>query len=176
VVRPVWLLDVDGVINVNRPGWGAPPRTGTVYTGGLPYRLRWAPALIARIRAMQATDRVDIRWCSTWCDDADQLERVFGLPRLGRAWSEAINGSYAGIAKLAAAQAVLDAGGRLIWTDDDAVPTSGPVHDELVSTGRVLLIAPLPNRGLQPEHLDAIETFIAAGPDDESVPDGTASD
>jgi hypothetical protein len=180
--RPVWLLDVDGVINVARPGWGAAPLAGNVYSGGLPYRLRWAPALIARIRAMQTAGTVDVRWCSTWCDDADQLERLFGLPRLSRAWSDAINGSYAPIAKLAAARAVLDAGDRLIWTDDDAVPTSGPVHDELVSTGRALLIAPVPNRGLQPEHLDAIEAFVAAGPGDETPPvassllEGTASD
>jgi hypothetical protein len=161
--RTVWLLDVDGVINVARPGWGAAPRAGTVNSGGLPYRLRWAPALVARIRALQAAGDVDIRWCSTWCDDADHLERLFGLPRLGRAWSEAINGSYARIAKLAAARAVLDAGDRLIWTDDDAVPASGPDRDELVSTGRALLIAPAPNRGLQPDHLDVIEAFIATG-------------
>src|SRR5438270_332570 len=25
---PVWLLDVDGVINVRRPGWGGPPWKG----------------------------------------------------------------------------------------------------------------------------------------------------
>jgi hypothetical protein len=170
--RAVWLLDVDGVINVARPGWGADPGAGTVHTGGLPCDLRWAPGLIARIRAVQATGSVDIRWCSTWCDDADQLERLFGLPRLGRAWSNAIDGTYAGIAKLAAARAVIDAGDRLIWTDDGVVPTSGQVHDELVSTGRALLIAPLPDRGLQPEHLDAIEAFIAAGVDDETRSSG----
>jgi hypothetical protein len=163
--RAVWLLDVDGVINV---GWGAAPRAGTVHVGGLPCNLQWAPGLIARILAIQATGSVDIRWCTTWCDDADQLELLFGLPRLDRTWSHAIDGSYAGIAKLAAARAVIDTGDRLIWTDDGAVPTSGPVHDELVSTGRALLIAPVPDRGLEPEHLDAIEAFIAAGVDDET--------
>ncbi|MGX6608311.1 hypothetical protein ACWKSP_40275 [Micromonosporaceae bacterium Da 78-11] len=155
--RPVWLLDVDGVLNATRPGWSAAPRNGTAYGDGYPYRLRWAPALISRIRALHNAGSVTVRWCA----DADQVERLFALPRLERAWTDPISHGAAPAAKLAAASAVLDQGYRLIWTDDDAVPTSGPVHDELVATGRALLIAPLPNRGLQPEHLDMIEAFLS---------------
>jgi hypothetical protein len=164
VNRPVWLLDVDGVLNATRPGWSAAPRNGTAYGGGHPYRLRWAPALISRIRALHHTESVTLRWCSTWCADADQIERLFALPRLERAWTDPVSHSAAPAAKLAAARAVLDQGSRLIWTDDDAVPTSGPVHDELAATGRALLIAPIPHRGLQPAHLDVIEAF-ASDPD-----------
>jgi hypothetical protein len=50
----------------------------------------------------------------------------------------------------------------LIWTDDVAIPTSGPVRDELTAAGRALLIAPIPSRGLQPEDLEAIDAFLAA--------------
>lgn len=157
--RPVWLLDVDGVLNATRPGWGAAPRNGTAYGGGHPYQVRWAPALITRIRALR--DSVTLRWCTTWCADADQIERLFTLPRLERAWTDPISHTEAPAAKLAAARTVLAQGHRLIWTDDDAVPTSGPIHDELVATGRALLIAPLPTRGLQPDHLDTIETFLS---------------
>ncbi len=159
--RPVWLLDVDGVLNATRPGWSAAPRNGTAYGAGHPYRLRWAPALITHIRALHNAESVTLRWCSTWCADADQVERLFVLPRLERAWTEPISHSAAPVAKLAAAHAVLDQGHRLIWTDDDANPTSGPVYDELVATGRALLIAPLASRGLQPEHLDTIKAFIS---------------
>ncbi|GGL41836.1 hypothetical protein GCM10014719_48880 [Planomonospora parontospora subsp. antibiotica] len=63
--RPVWLLDVDGVINVARPGWGDAPRSGTAYSGGGAYRMRWAPALIDRIRALHRAGGVEIRWCSS---------------------------------------------------------------------------------------------------------------
>jgi hypothetical protein len=168
--RPVWLLDVDGVINAARPGWGAAPRSGTAYCEGQPFRLRWAPALAARIRALHGSGSVEIRWCSTWCGDADQVERLLGLPRLDRAWDHPIGSTAAAIAKLAAARAVLGQGRRLIWTDDAAVPTSGPVHDELTATGRALLIAPVPSRGLQPDDLDAIDAFLAAeAPDDEAL-------
>ncbi|SDS91424.1 HAD domain-containing protein [Actinoplanes derwentensis] len=160
--RPVWLLDVDGVLNATRPGWSAAPRNGTAYGDGHPYRLRWAPALISRIRALHRAESVTVRWCSTWCADADQVERLFALPPLERAWTGPIDHREAPAAKLAAAHAVLDQGRRLIWTDDDAVPTSGPVYDELVATGRALLIAPRANRGLQPGHLDTIEAFVSA--------------
>jgi hypothetical protein len=165
---PVWLLDVDGVINVTRPGWGRAPCSGTAYSCGQPFRLRWAPALTARIRALHSSGSVTIRWCSTWCADAAQIERLLGLPRLDRCWTEPMTSTGAADAKLASARTVLDQGHRLIWTDDEAVPTSGPVHDELTRTGRALLIAPVPNRGLQPEHLDIIEAFAAA----DAEPDG----
>src|SRR5690348_3934124 len=42
----VWLLDVDGVLNANRPGWGGPPRGGNAQSGGDLFRIRWAPALV----------------------------------------------------------------------------------------------------------------------------------
>ncbi|HEX8627100.1 MAG TPA: HAD domain-containing protein [Catenuloplanes sp.] len=157
--RPVWLLDVDGVLNAARPGWRAPPRSDNAYSAGTMYRMRWAPALLDRIRGLHRADQVEIRWCTTWCSDADQVERVFALPRLDRCWFDDLTGAAAASAKLAAARDVLAAGRRLIWTDDAVVPTSGPVYDELTAAGRALLIAPSPRRGLQPEHLDAIEEF-----------------
>ena len=165
--NPVWLLDVDGVLNAARPGWGEAPRSGTAYSAGQPFRLRWAPALVARIRELRGRGVVEIRWCSTWNNDADQVERLLGLPRLDRTWQHPIGSTAAAIAKLAAARAVLDQGRRLIWTDDAAVPTSGPVRDELTAGGRALLIAPIPSRGLQPEDLDAINAFLAE--DDQDV-------
>ncbi|MBB4919727.1 hypothetical protein [Streptosporangium saharense] len=160
--RPVWLLDVDGVINVSRPGWGDAPRSGIAYSDGEAYRMRWAPALINRVRALHQADIVEIRWCSTWCADADQVERLFGLPYLTRAWSDHLSGTAAAAAKLAAARLVLARGRWLIWTDDVEVPTDGPVHDELTEGGRALLIAPSPREGLRPEHMDTIEAFASA--------------
>jgi hypothetical protein len=162
--RPVWLLDVDGVLNAARPGWGAAPHAGTAYSDGESYRLRWAPALVDRIRALHRAGTVEIRWCTTWCSDADQVERLLSLPRFERCWHHRLGSTAAALAKLAAARDIVDRGGWLIWTDDEVVPTAGPVHDELTVAGRTLLIAPSPSRGLQPEHLDAIEAFLAAIP------------
>jgi hypothetical protein len=156
---PVWLLDVDGVINVEHPGWGTVPRTGYAWAGSEQYKIRWAPALVGFIGHLHTTDTVEVRWCTTWCAYADELERLFRLPRLGRAFTDSINGEAAAMAKLAAARQVLAEGRRLIWTDDTEVPLFGPLHDELTRDGRALLIRPRSSIGLQPEHLHLIEAF-----------------
>lgn len=162
----VWLLDVDGVINAPRAGWDTQPQRSHVTTDGIPFRLSWEPRVVAAIRRLHTTvDSLDIRWCTSWCHWAGQLERLWELPRLSRAFHEPINGAALSIAKLAAAREVLAQGHRLIWTDDTEVPEWGEVHDELTAGGRALLIAPDDRVGLQPEHLQQIEDFATAKPE-----------
>ena len=162
---PVWLLDVDGVVNASRPGWGDTPQRRSVWsqTDQVAYPLRWAPQLIDRIRAMHLDGRAEVRWCTTWCPDADELERLWRLPELERALTAnpMPRGEACRPLKQAAARAVLAEGRRLIWTDDDALPKPGPDRDELTEGGLALLIAPRPARGLRPEDLDRIESFAA---------------
>jgi hypothetical protein len=160
---PVWLLDVDGVLNASRAGWAAAPHTRGVWAYGERWRMRFAPQLVDRITALHATGEVEIRWATSWVGRTDSISNALGLPYFPDAYP------YAGlqpptkgatlVSKLTAAQAVTDSGRRLIWTDDDAIPRSGPIRQALEAAG-ALLIAPRPNRGLRPEHLDLIETFI----------------
>ncbi|MEU4219932.1 HAD domain-containing protein [Actinoplanes sp. NPDC026623] len=163
VERPVWLLDVDGVLNTVRPGWGGPPRRSLVWSSAdnTSYPMRWAPALIDRIRALQAAGKVEIRWCTTWCPEAERLERLWSLPELARSLDAdpMPRGSDCWPLKQRAALAVLAEGRRLIWTDDEALPPPGPQRDELSAHGRALLIAPRSARGLQPADLDLIGKF-----------------
>jgi hypothetical protein len=160
---PVWLLDVDGVLNVARPGWSEAPHRGEALADGAWWPMRWAPALIQRIARLHASGLAEVRWCSTWCPWADQLETLFGLPRLAAALTteEATSpGLPRAAAKAAAAFRVLDAEGRrLIWTDDDAIP-HGEARLTLTAGGRSLLIEPDSARGLQPADLDEIEAWI----------------
>jgi len=162
---PVWLLDVDGVINVARPAWHAQPRHQHAWSPAdqVSYPMRWAPELIDRLRSLHADGKVELRWCTTWCLDADVLEELWELPRLDRALDAdpMPRGADCWPLKLAAAQEVLAEGRRLIWTDDDALPKPGPTRDELTAGGLALLLAPKPNRGLRPEDLDRIESFAA---------------
>lgn len=159
---PVWLLDVDGVLNVANPGWSAAPYRAQVWstTANREFRIRWAPALLKRVKALHRSGAVEIRWCTTWCGDTTELERALGLPAFEPCWTEYVNGHGSAVAKLAAARKVLADGRRLIWTDDDEVPTSGPLFDELMADGRTLLIRPDERHGLQPRHLDEIERFV----------------
>jgi hypothetical protein len=129
------------------------------------YPMRWAPELTARIRRLHDGGVVEVRWCTTWCEDAGELERLFGLPALGRALGAAdlrdVEDTDA--RKVAAARRVIAGDRRLVWTDDAAVPRPGPLYDELTSGGSGLLIRPHARRGLRPRDLDRIETF-ARGP------------
>ncbi len=161
----VWLLDVDGVVNADRPGWHMAPFTRTVYADR-PFKLRWGPPLIPRLRRLHQDGAVELRWCTTWCPWAHLLEQTWGLPELVRTLTDEACGDWSpgrvDAAKTNVARAVLAAGDRLIWTDDTAVPSSGPVRDELERGGRSLLIRPAARRGLRPAHMDEIEAFARA--------------
>ncbi len=166
---PIWLLDVDGVLNANRPGWSERPRQAIAYAAGEPFKMRWSSTLLTTIRTLHTSGRVELRWCTTWCPWVDQLEKIFGLPPLVRSVpvSEVRDGDAWREAKHCAALDALREGRPLIWTDDEAIPTSGTTF-ELLRNADVptLLIAPRSNRGLQPEHLSQIETFL-----DQNLPD-----
>lgn len=160
---PIWLLDIDGVVNANKPGWGGPPHR--ISCAGLV--IRWAPAMLRRIRMIHHDCAAQIRWASTWCGFPDQLTRLqlelqldfpsaFGDRPVSKTWGDL---------KVEAALAVLAAGRRLVWTDDDEVAaarTLFPVLAQAEADGRALLIAPRSNRGLQPAHLDLIEAFVGS--------------
>lgn len=153
--KTIWLLDFDGVINANKPKWSAAPHQATAYANNISYKLRWAPKLIERIREISRLD-VSILWASTWCGHTQQLERILKLPALLSAASTAM--SYR--MKCDAAETVVTAGHRLIWTDDEVVPTWGALYTRLVQDDQALLIKPKSNTGLTPEHVNSIESFI----------------
>jgi hypothetical protein len=169
-LRPVWLLDVDGVLNAPRPGWRSRPRSGRARSGGFEFTMRFAPPLVQRIVALHRTGRVEVRWATTWVDDIEQIRLLMGLPTWPCAFS--LNGSDAvDEAKHRAALDVVRGERRpLIWTDDDVVPREGShaartLHEQGPA---VLLLRPDPARGLQPHHVEQIETFVAewADPND----------
>lgn len=71
---PVWLLDVDGVLNASRPGWGGPGRAAQVTVDGCSLRLRWEPKTIACVRTLHLGAIVEVQWCTTWCPFVEVLE------------------------------------------------------------------------------------------------------
>jgi hypothetical protein len=164
-MRPVWLLDVDGVLNATKPGWGAAPLTRTVHADAMAFQMRFAPALLRRLRGIHNSGMVEVRWATTWVDHINQITDLMGLPDWPCAFTLAGTGRDAVAAKYAAAlEVVMTEQRRLIWTDDEAIPADGAhAHRRLTSAGpSVLLIRPAPNRGLRPEHLDRIEAFLSS--------------
>lgn len=162
--RPIWLLDVDGVINANRPGWGAAPRRAQAYADGTGWTMRWAPALIDRIRALHTATVVEVRWATTWCEHTDQLHRVFRVGPFPAAFGARPPHKTYGELKAEAVLAALATGRPVVWTDDAEVAAGRALYLRIAQAerdGQALLIAPRPNRGLQPGDVDAIEAFAA---------------
>lgn len=161
--RPVWLLDVDGVINGQRAGWhAAPARASITDHWGYTWELAWSWPLISAIRGIHREGLAEVVWCTTWCPSADLLEAKWSLPELRRAWTDDLHGYARTEAKYAAARKVIADGRRLLWTDDDAFPATGARVEEFLGR-RSLLIKPNQGRGLRPEHLDLIHEFLAGG-------------
>lgn len=162
----VWLIDVDGVINASKAGWGRAGQAAIALANGHPYRLRWEPQVIDAIRTFNAAPGREARWATTWCDHEPELRRVFGLILPVAFGARPAHLTY-DEQKIDAARAVLDAGQRLIWTDDTVVPAARrffPRFDMSEADGQALLIAPKPSRGLRPEDIDRIAAFAAAAP------------
>lgn len=160
---PVWLLDVDGVINAKRPGWSGPPHKALIQAHGTTWKFRWAPGVTAFIRSTALAGHADIRWSTTWLPWAREVEEAFKLPALGEGFPPEEVFASPSISKVQAALAVVEIERRpLIWTDDAAIPVAGEERQRLEQAGTpILLIAPDENRGLQPEHTQAISAFIA---------------
>ncbi|MBB2925524.1 HAD domain-containing protein [Cellulomonas cellasea] len=167
---PVWLLDVDGVLNArSRPGWSAAPAQRYAHANGLRFKLRWSPALLTEVRNLIGTDTVEIRWATSWVPHIDQVARAMALPDLPLAFTLPSNLAAATdelheateAAKRAAALDTVESGRRLLWTDDDAIWPSGPEREHLEAAG-ALLIAPDERHGLQPEDVAAIRAWLNA--------------
>lgn len=89
---PVWLLDVDGVINavgriapkpVDHPGetlWADWEETIAV-ADGVPWPIRYSPSLIEAITTLHNSGAVEVRWLTTWGHHANgDLRTALGLP------------------------------------------------------------------------------------------------
>lgn len=156
----MWLLDVDGVINVDKPNavWDSIAE-GHAIADHKWYRMRWAPLLIRHIRDMHVLGLVEVVWCTTWCDYAHNLEELWQLPKLKRAFTDFDINSSVTHMKVGAASNVLDSGRRLIWTDD-VVPRKKHLFTEEIAAGNALLIGPDAWFGLTNTHITRIKTFI----------------
>lgn len=178
---PVWLLDVDGVINAisKNPDGSVWPRDRWTKTeavsGGTAWPILAAQPVLDFIAKTHESGRAEVRWHTTWQQDALALGAQLGLPEfavqdcpefyperqlVAGAAPVAVRGTWW---KLPAAERVVGEEGRpLIWTDDD-------IRSELEwrgrdrslhALGRVLTVSPPTHVGLTPKHLRLIDEFI----------------
>lgn len=155
-MKVVGLLDVDGVLNGSRTGWGGPPVSRTVWVNGTGYRVRWAPQLAGEIRTLHQEGLIEWRWATSWVGNTRALEAIMGLPHFPDAFPADVPDVLA--AKRLAALRVIEAGHRLVWLDDEAFPDTWQSKWWLQEAD-TLLISPNPRRGLRPADIQAIREF-----------------
>jgi hypothetical protein len=169
-MKPVWLLDIDGVINaLESPGpplhaW--PAGCWRTVQAESAHQLSWpivaAQPVLDFIWMVHTKGLAEIRWHTSWQEFANNVSRELDLPELplqpAPEFDEPISLTWW---KLPAARRVLSEGRRLIWTDDDVGSELSRVERrELKATGRALLLCPDTKTGLRHRHLKRIESFL----------------
>lgn len=152
-MNPIWLLDVDGVLNA------ASHRNGLNKTMVLGFPIRWSPKVIAKVSEL--SERVEVHWCTTWSGLAnDALAPALGLPQFPvdamplTAESVSWNESWW---KFLVFKDYVRAGRQVIWTDDD-IPTT--LLKEYKGHERALVLRPNTSTGLTKHDLDRIERWV----------------
>ncbi|GIF37893.1 hypothetical protein [Actinoplanes xinjiangensis] len=164
---PVWLLDVDGVLNAYRAGWWhSRPTLVQAWSeaDAYSYRIRYEPRLVAAVRTVHEQGLAEVTWCTTWCSDADAIEDALGLPALPRAFTAPVKGAEACAAKIDAARRVVAAGRPLVWTDDAEVGHHADECAAWTAAGKALTIAPDESRGLRPGDVRRIRAYLGGEP------------
>lgn len=156
---PIWFLDIDGVVNA--AGLDLPPhlvRTDAT-TAGTTWPIHYSPEVIEFINTVHRSGLAEIRWLTTWEQDArTSFAPAVGLDEFlaydmydGDGWWKA---------EIVAAS-VADEKRPIIWTDDDI--TASDVADFPDSAQvQPLLVPPATEIGLTSSDLRRILGFARA--------------
>lgn len=170
--RPLWLLDIDGVVNALAAGplpevWPEHAWIQRLIITEIPEQgMMTLPILAARpvldfIAEVHHSGRAEIRWHSTWRASAvTAFAPSLGLPTtipisVAPEWSDR---SIAQWWKLGAADRAVASGRTLVWTDDDLRIYRDDA--ERLASASSLLIGPSSETGLTPEELNRIDRFL----------------
>ena len=170
---PVFLLDIDGVLNAatKKPDRNVWPADAWIRGRAHDGRHEW-PILFARpvadfIRQAHEQGRAEIRWHTTWQEEAAAIGKLLDLPDFpvqeSPEWTVHLRGETEEWWKIGAALRVVEDEHRaLVWTDDDAYDYNldRGVRTRITSAGPCLIVAPSPTTGLTPKHLRRIDAFL----------------
>lgn len=162
--RPLWLLDVDGVINAvdpvhdGKPGWNRGIRSGVM-------SIRWRTKVAEFIAAAHRSGRAEVRWLTTWEELAnEELAGPLGLPTFELAGHRQAEVGALDWWKFDIVRREVPDDRPLIWTDDDLASAERMVPGlrEWIAarTGPKLLISPDWHHGLTDDLLAQIEVFM----------------
>lgn len=184
---PLWLLDVDGVLNAVTdqpdrtvwPDW----RHGRATADGVSWPICFSPTVTRTVRRLHDSGLAEVRWLSTWGRHANaDLRALLDVPELPvvaerPAAATLPDGAVADGAishgdtvedhgpwwKLAAVRSLVNAepDRPLVWTDDELRYEIEAAWWVTTNVRRHLLLAPPARVGLTPRLLRQIERFCA---------------
>ena len=182
--RPVWLLDIDGVINAvsRKPPTHVWPeevwqQERVLNVMGL-FPITWVQPVIDFLTEVHERGRAEIRWHTTWQEEAQLVADLTGLPVFPVADAPEFRSGSANAAawiaaggrigaepwwKLAAAQRVVQEERRpLVWTDDDITDAlwNYDMGANFEAHAPTLAVCPDHRTGLVRKDLDLIDTFL----------------
>ena len=171
--KPIWLLDVDGVINaLSHPESWPDSQEGIAHLSDGSFKICWSPELIEEIKLLSKF--IEIRWLTTWGKLANTaLRPLVGLPDEFPVQAEPVyetgygGGNYQYTTfdwKFIAAKEALKEGRPIIWTDDDA--WTEDMKREICAEADskkipILMIRPQVLNGLSKNHISTIKEFTS---------------
>lgn len=177
---PVWLLDIDGVLNaggidasVFKTKWPKATWLETrmrveldppwEFANNGPVHLAVAEPVRDFIVKVHEAGLATIRWHTTWRDAAQQLAQWLTLPTFPVQWApEYYAGQRSWWKVPAAVRVVKEEGRRLLWTDDDLARRRFVIkrdHPEIYNPTN-LIVSPSDRFGLSPNELQRIWNYL----------------
>lgn len=178
---PIWLLDLDGVVNVIKSRASSKPpshiwpshqwiETEAESSTGATWDITVAKPVVDFITLVHEHGLAEIRWHTTWQESVANVAKAVGLPEFPlqhtpefteEAWYFAK--SEQGVWwKVPAVYRVVQEGRPVVWTDDDALRDTTREQRRLMAKVPFYLVAPDMLTGLTPKHLRQIRTFLEA--------------
>jgi hypothetical protein len=172
--KPVWFMDIDGVLNIfpkGTPPQGietgeASPFVASPYGETMMFPITWKPEIIKRILDMHNEGIVEVKWLTTWGRGANYgLHELIGLPKLDVV-ADPEDQPYRSMGwhtwwKAAAVRAYLTQNNpsKIVWTDDDLIYHKHRITD-IVETTNIRVFSPADHKGITHSQLDIIEQFL----------------
>jgi len=179
MAMPVWLLDIDGVINAavgpKRPPTHAWPASEWIDTSAdgidrgrvrtRTWRILAARPVLDLIRSVHEQGRAEIRWHTTWQETAREVATALDLPEFAVQDAPEFYQLEEELRrdrwwKLPAVWRVLAEGRRVLWTDDDASTDLTTAQKATLAAAGCHVVSPDPMTGLCKRHLREIDEFL----------------
>lgn len=161
-MRPIILLDVDGVLNALHPPFRAPDTWNDWQQAEIEgFTITYSPEMGRRLLALEA----DIHWLTTWEHMANKyISPLLGFPEFPVVEREEFDKTHTWWKSGAAELFMFSNLGRpMLWIDDDI--SYGEVHDELnwchAWDSPILTVCPDPRKGLTETQMVIIEKCVA---------------